>query len=323
MAKTTKPKKPVRKKAAAPQAKKAGSKAGSPAGKKVAAKAKPRSGKKGKAKPKHPAPVKPRAKTTPATAKGKTVKKTAKPSAAKAHSGKRKKPVQPVVKSRLKAARPTKAKAKARAATKLKSSHAGKPSERAGKAKKEPVAAVKAKSPASGKKPVMNAPARSLSNKTAPPAKAVVRVPPPPAPVTRPNIPDRSVKQARKERFQMEFYLNATPASLFEFISSPSGFSEWFCDDVDVREHTYVFKWGDEHEAAECLVNKFNELVRFRWKEDALEDPNAFFELRIRVDGMTNETCLIVTDHAWPRDLEEAKALWGTQLHTLARVLGA
>ena len=44
---------------------------------------------------------------------------------------------------------------------------------------------------------------------------------------------------------------------------------------------------------------------------------------RIRIDPMTNETCLMVTDHAWPKDVDEAKALWNSQLHTLQRVLGA
>ncbi len=130
-------------------------------------------------------------------------------------------------------------------------------------------------------------------------------------------------KAALKQRYQMEFYLNATPASLFDLISSPSGFSEWFCDDVNVSEGKYTFKWGDETETAECLVQRPGESIRFRWDEDAQEDPGAYFEFRIRVDSMTNEICLVVTDHAWPADLEEEKALWSSQIQTLIRVLGA
>lgn len=121
----------------------------------------------------------------------------------------------------------------------------------------------------------------------------------------------------------MEFYLNATPASLFDLISSPSGFSEWFCDDVNVVEGKYIFKWGDETEMAECLVQRPGESIRFRWEEDAQEDPGAYFEFFIRVDSMTNEICLVVTDHAWPRDLVEEKALWTAQIQKLTRVLGA
>ncbi|HMN05661.1 MAG TPA: START-like domain-containing protein [Flavobacteriales bacterium] len=128
---------------------------------------------------------------------------------------------------------------------------------------------------------------------------------------------------ALKKRFQVEFYLKASTASLYELISTPSGFSEWFCDDVDVAENTYTFKWGEDSESAECLAQRHGEYIRFRWSDDNEEDPGAFFELRIRIDPMTNETCLVVTDHAWPEDVEEEKALWDAQVQTLIRVLGA
>ena len=57
------------------------------------------------------------------------------------------------------------------------------------------------------------------------------------------------------------------------------------------------------------------------WDDD--DDAGAFFELRIRVDPMTNDVALVVTDHAWPKDLPEARALWDSQVANLARVLGA
>lgn len=211
-----------------------------------------------------------------------------------------------------------------------------------------------AKKAAPAKPPVKpTAPAKPATAKPAPPAKAPVKAdpkpavaPPAPAPATKaapakggrtpkpkePIIavmtgleplggPAKTLKRALKERFQQEFYLRATPGSLYDLISSPSGFSEWFCDDVDVSGDEFTFKWGLETQHAECLSRKFGEMIRFRWLDD--EDPGAFFELRIRIDPMTNETCLVVTDHAWPKDMEEAKALWESQIHTLARVLGA
>lgn len=158
--------------------------------------------------------------------------------------------------------------------------------------------------------------------------KAGTVKPPVPTPRPAPARPEaehaaRPARAALKQRYQLEFYLNVTPALLFELISTPSGFSEWFCDDVNVADTMYTFKWGEDTGTAECLVQRPGELVRFRWDEDAKADPGAYFELRIRVDGMTNETCLIVTDHAWPKDLEEEKALWESQIHTLIRVLGA
>lgn len=133
--------------------------------------------------------------------------------------------------------------------------------------------------------------------------------------------PAKALKLAMKERFSMEFYLNATPGSLYDMLSTPSGLSEWFCEDVDVRGDQFTFRWGGDTQTAQCLSRKFGELMRFQWEDD--EDQGAYFELRIRIDPMTNETCLVVTDHAWPKDMEEARALWGSQIHTLQRVLGA
>ena len=54
-----------------------------------------------------------------------------------------------------------------------------------------------------------------------------------------------------------------------------------------------------------------------------LRDENAYFEFRIRIDAMTNEVALIVTDHAWPDEVEETKNLWNSQIASLIRVLGA
>jgi hypothetical protein len=38
---------------------------------------------------------------------------------------------------------------------------------------------------------------------------------------------------------------------------------------------------------------------------------------------MTNEVALIVTDHAWPDEVEETRNLWASQVANLIRVLGA
>jgi len=41
------------------------------------------------------------------------------------------------------------------------------------------------------------------------------------------------------------------------------------------------------------------------------------------VDAMTNEVALVVTDHAWPDEVDETRNLWASQIHSLMRVLGA
>lgn len=133
--------------------------------------------------------------------------------------------------------------------------------------------------------------------------------------------PVRSMKRALKERFIVEYYIHSTPLALYELISTPSGLSKWFCDDVNVRGEEFTFVWGNDEQTAEVLSRKQGELIRMHWTDD--DDEGSFFELRIRIDPLTTEVAIIVTDHAWPNELEKARQLWESQLHTLQRVLGA
>lgn len=148
---------------------------------------------------------------------------------------------------------------------------------------------------------------------------------PPPAPAPKPAAPKTVAapvkKRPAKERVVMEFYLNSSPNALYELLSTPSGFSEWYCQDVDVRGDQYTFIWDGEREETTMIGRKAPEVIRFRRNDD--EDPEAFFEFRVRIDAMTNEVCLVVTDHAWPHEVAETRNLWTSQIETLGRVLGA
>lgn len=119
----------------------------------------------------------------------------------------------------------------------------------------------------------------------------------------------------------MEFAVHSNPNVLFELLSTPSGFSEWYCDDVDVRGDQYTFKWGGDEESATMIGRKAPEVIRFRRNDE--DDSAAFFEFRIRIDEMTGEVALIVTDHAWPGEVDNVRSLWASQVANLTRVLGA
>ncbi|MBK6628763.1 MAG: hypothetical protein IPJ87_04520 [Flavobacteriales bacterium] len=176
--------------------------------------------------------------------------------------------------------------------------------------------------------PAKPAPPQQAPPLTSPKQKGAPANKPPAAPIQAVMMgvepaaqPARVLKRPIKERYQAEFYMRSTPNVLFELISTPSGFSEWFCDDVNVRGDEFAFEWGGEVQKALCIGRRAGELMRFRWLED--EDPGAYFELRIRIDPMTNDVALVVTDHAWPQDLERARQLWASQVAHLMRVIGS
>tara|TARA_B100001057_G_scaffold482909_1_gene558985 strand:+ start:1410 stop:1796 length:387 start_codon:yes stop_codon:yes gene_type:complete len=126
-----------------------------------------------------------------------------------------------------------------------------------------------------------------------------------------------------KEKFQIEIPINSSKGVLFNIFSTPSGLSEWFCDDVNIKKDVHVFIWEESEESARLISKKRDEFAKFRWLEDEENSVNTFFEFRIKVDDLTGDTALVVTDFAEADEVEDAKELWAAQVERLKQVLGA
>lgn len=127
----------------------------------------------------------------------------------------------------------------------------------------------------------------------------------------------------QKVKFQKEYLLNTSKGILYNCLSTPSGLSEWFADDVNIKNDVYTFYWDGSEEDARLLTKKRDEFVRFRWLEAEEDGEDVFFELRIKIDPLTGETALIVTDHSDEDELEESQLLWDSQIDKLKRILGS
>ncbi|MBD0831655.1 START-like domain-containing protein [Aestuariibaculum sediminum] len=125
-----------------------------------------------------------------------------------------------------------------------------------------------------------------------------------------------------KIKFEIEFTIHASPQLLFQYISTPSGLSEWFSDNVNSRGEIFTFIWDDSEEKAKLLSKKSGERVKFRWLNDD-EDNTSYFEIKIQVDEITKDVSLIVTDFAEEDEVDEAKMLWDNQISSLKQVLGS
>lgn len=126
-----------------------------------------------------------------------------------------------------------------------------------------------------------------------------------------------------KEKFEMEFVIQASPSLLYQYISTPSGLSEWFADNVNSRGELFTFIWDGSEEQAKLLSKKSSERIKFRWLEDDQDGASYYFELRIQVDEITKDVSLMVTDFAEDDEVEEAKMLWENQISSLKQVLGS
>jgi len=128
---------------------------------------------------------------------------------------------------------------------------------------------------------------------------------------------------ANKKLFSIEFSFHCSPQLLFQYLSTPSGLSEWFADDVNSRGEDFAFIWEDSEEYAKLLTKKNNELVKFMWVNDEEDYQKYFFEFLITVDEITKDVSLTVTDFSDDDELEESKMLWKNLVGDLKQVLGA
>lgn len=126
-----------------------------------------------------------------------------------------------------------------------------------------------------------------------------------------------------KIRYEIEFPINSSPQLLYQYISTPSGLSEWFADDVNSRGEFYTFIWDDSEERARLSSKKTGEKVKFKWVDSNDKDTEFYFELQILVDEITKDVSLTVIDFAYKDEVNEAKLLWENQISDLKHVIGS
>lgn len=123
-----------------------------------------------------------------------------------------------------------------------------------------------------------------------------------------------------KIKFEIEFVIQSSPQLLYQYLSTPSGLSEWFADNVNSRGEIFNFMWDGSEEEAKLLKKKSDEFIKFTWSES---EDDSFFEMRIIVDEITKDVSLFITDFAEEDEIDEAKMLWTNQVSDLKQVLGS
>jgi uncharacterized protein YndB with AHSA1/START domain len=154
--------------------------------------------------------------------------------------------------------------------------------------------------------------------------KAVIAKPAPkPIIINKPVPAPTPVKHVKEPegKFEIEYVMHSAVPVLFEMVSTPSGLSEWFCDDVNVRNGICTFFWDKEEQDAKILKEIPEKLIRFQWTD---HQDGSFFEFRIEQDEMTNDTSLIVTDFALTHEERvSATLLWDSEIDKLKKKIGS
>lgn len=126
-----------------------------------------------------------------------------------------------------------------------------------------------------------------------------------------------------KVKYEIEFPIMSSPQLLYQYISTPSGLSEWFADNVNSRGELFTFIWDDSEEKAKLMSKKTDERVKFRWLNEDGSESDYFFEIKLMVDEITKDVSIVVVDFADEDEIEESKSLWENQISDLKHVIGS
>ncbi|MEY5040690.1 MAG: hypothetical protein RLZZ414_218 [Bacteroidota bacterium] len=123
-------------------------------------------------------------------------------------------------------------------------------------------------------------------------------------------------------KIELEFPVKSSIRVLYNAISTVSGLTSWFCDDIRLENNKkhWVFCWKDSEQVAKVLEMEEDYYVRFKWLE---EDEETFFEFRIDIDEITGDISLVVIDFVDEDDVDTSTALWENQIKDLFKSLGA
>lgn len=128
-------------------------------------------------------------------------------------------------------------------------------------------------------------------------------------------------KKEPKGKFELEYVIRTSAGILYEFLTSPSGLSEWFADDVNIRDGIFTFYWDGSEQKARLLNFKDEKFVRMQWVD---KPEGTYFEFKIEKDELTGDISLIIIDFADEgSDLETSKRLWDSQVNKLLHVIGS
>ncbi len=124
-----------------------------------------------------------------------------------------------------------------------------------------------------------------------------------------------------KGKYTLEFNIKASEDMMYDFLSTESGLSEWFCNDVSIKDGIFTFWWGGQSQQAKLVKEIPPYMIKYQWLD---KNDGSYFEFRLTRDELTNDISLIITDFAADKDDEiSAKLLWQNQIEKLLHILGS
>jgi len=129
-----------------------------------------------------------------------------------------------------------------------------------------------------------------------------------------------------KQKFMGEYSINASRKMLFPYLSTASGLSLWFADDVNINNinKTLIFIVDGEEKIARIDSVKKNRYVKFSFLEDGeVRKGHDYLEFRLEINELTQSVFIRIIEYTETDDLEESFQIWDNLLSQLKEIIGA
>ncbi len=128
-----------------------------------------------------------------------------------------------------------------------------------------------------------------------------------------------------KNKFVADYQINASKKIVFNYLSTASGLSEWFADDVNINEDkNYIFHFDREDHHARMVSMRTNMHVKFEFYDPAVpnEEDHAYIEFKLEENELTQTLFIKVIDYSDVYDDEESAAIWDGLINRLKEIIG-
>jgi len=126
-----------------------------------------------------------------------------------------------------------------------------------------------------------------------------------------------------KFKFTAEYEFRASKKMLFPYLSTASGLSQWFADDVNINEDKdYIFIWDGEKNKAKMVSHRVNSYVKFIFSDGDENGDHNFLEIKLEENELTQSSYIKITDYSDMEDVEELEDLWDSMIVTLKEIVG-
>ena len=130
-----------------------------------------------------------------------------------------------------------------------------------------------------------------------------------------------------KNKFVSDYQINTSKKVIYPYLSTASGLSQWFADDVTINEDKiFNFVYDGEDHFAKPTIMRLNHHVKFEFFDpEAIEgedQDNAFIEFKLEENELTQTFYLRVIDYGDTYDDQEQQEIWEGLISLLKEIIG-